>query len=143
MTIAQALKEKNKKAARLSNMWTRLQRYNVTNADEAKPYTSKETWEEINKITDDLVELKTKIHKASEPVRSQIFWLSELKNKIQRLKGINTDGGSYRDRYSEVTISQVAEFDVLWKDGKVEEIEEAIERLQESLDKFNHTTDIG
>lgn len=142
MTIAQALKEKNKKATKLSSMWERLQRYNVTNEGETKPYSSENSWEEINKLTAELVDLKTKIHRASEPVRSDIFMLSELKSKAQRLRGLNTNNGSYKDRYSETTIVQVAEFDVLWKDGMIEFIEEQIEKIQESLDKFNHTTNI-
>jgi len=142
MTIAQALKEKNKKVTKLSSMWDRLQRYNVVNEGEAKPYTSENTWEEINRLTSELIELKTRIHAASEPVRAKIFMLSELKSKAQRLKGMNTNNGTYRDRYSETTISQVAEFDVLWKDGMVEQVELEIETIQEELDKFNHTTNV-
>ena len=142
MTIAQALKEKNKKVTRLSNLWDRLHRYNVMNDGEDKPYTSKDTWEEINKLTEEIVELKTKIHSASSPVRSSIFMLSELKNKAQRLKGMSVNNGTYKDRYSDTVISQVAEFDVIWKDRMVESIEESIETIQESLDKFNHTTNI-
>jgi hypothetical protein len=142
MTIAQALKEKNKKVTKLSSMWDRLQRYNVVNEGETKPYSSKDTWEEVNRLTEELVDLKTKIHTASDPVRAKIFMLSELKSKAQRLKSMNTNNGIYRDRYSETTISQIAEFDVLWKDGMVEQVELEIETIQEELDKFNHTTNV-
>lgn len=142
MTIAQALKEKNKKATKLSSMWDRLHRYNVANDGETKPYSSESSWEEINRLTAELVDLKARIHKASEPVRSNIFMLSELKSKAQKLRSLNTNNGSYKDRYSETTIVQVAEFNVIWKDGMLELIEEQIETIQESLDKFNHTTNI-
>ncbi|CAB4159551.1 hypothetical protein UFOVP699_287 [uncultured Caudovirales phage] len=142
MTIAQALKEKNKKISKLQSLWDRLHRYNVVTEGEERPYSSKDTWEEISKLTTDIVVLKTKIHTASEPVRSKIFMLSELKNKAIRLKGLSTNSGTHRDRYSEATIVSIPEFNVLWKDREVEQIESDIEKIQEDLDKFNHTTEI-
>jgi hypothetical protein len=143
MTIAQALKEKNKKVTKLSQLWDRLHRYNVTTEGDTRPYSSQDTWNDIEKLTTQIVELKTRIHNASEPVRLNIFMLSELKSKAQRLRGMNTNSGTYRDRYSEsAPILQVAEFDVLWKDSMIEQIEARIEETQELLDKFNHTTNI-
>jgi hypothetical protein len=143
MTIARALKEKNKKVTKLSQLWDRLHRYNVANEGETRPYSSQDTWNEIEKLTKELVELKTKIHQASDPVRLDIFMLSELKSKAQRLRGMNTNSGTYRDRYSDsAPIVQVAEFDVLWKDSTLEQIEAQIEETQEFLDKFNHTANI-
>jgi DNA repair exonuclease SbcCD ATPase subunit len=143
MTIAQALKEKNKKVTKLSNLWDRLQRYNVVTEGDTRPYSSQDTWNEIEKLTKEIVELKTRIHHASEPVRLDIFMLSELKNKAQRLKSVNTNSGTYRDRYSDsAPVVQTPEFDILWKDSMVEQIETQIEETQERLDKFNHTSNI-
>jgi hypothetical protein len=142
MTISQALKEKNKKVAKINTLWIRFSQYNSMPEGEEKPYSSKEVWEEIVKNTNELVELKRAIHISSSPVREKIFLLSELKTQIARLKGLNITNGKVNDRYSETQTVMIAELDVLWKDAKIEELESTVESLQEELDSFNHTTHI-
>jgi DNA repair ATPase RecN len=142
MTIAQALKEKNKKVALIQKLWQRIQQYNSLIEGSERPYSSGELYESVKSETLNLVELKTKIHKASAPVRKDIFTLSELKNYIQRVRSINTTQGAYRDRYDSTPSIVVAELDIKWQDDTIEEIEEQIEKIQEKLDQFNHTTHI-
>lgn len=142
MTISQALKEKNKKISTLQKLWDRLHRYNVVVEGETRPYSTTNTWNDIVTLTGEIAQLKTDIHRASEPVRLHIFMMSELKNKAQRLKSLNTSNGVQHDRYSNTTTVQVADLDVLWKDMTMDSIEKQIEDTQELLDKFNHTTHI-
>ena len=142
MTIAQALKEKNKKVAKIQKIWDRIQRYNSIQEGAERPYSTAELFGQAHAEVGLLVELKTKIHEASSPVRADIFALSEMKNFVQRVRSVNTTQGVHRDRYESTSSLMIAELDIKWQDAKIEELEEKIEKLQEKLDQFNHTTHI-
>lgn len=140
MTIAQALKLKNKTTAKLSKLWQRFYESNSYEIGQDPTYFANDLWEEINQVTSELILLKANIHRASEPVRADIFHLSELKTTIQRLRGLSTNKGTV-NRYDNI-ITYVCVYDALWKDTQLETLENKIEELQEKLDKFNHTTNI-
>ena len=142
MTIAQALKEKNKKVAKIQKLWEKIHRYNSIQEGSERPYSTAELFQQVQAEVGLLVELKTKIHEASSPVRGDIFSLSEMKNFVQRVRSVSTTHGAFRDRYESTTSMMVAELDIRWQDSKIEELEEKIEKLQEKLDQFNHTTQI-
>ncbi len=142
MTIAQALKEKNKKVAKIQKIWERINRYNSIQEGADRPYSTADLFAQVHAEVESLVELKTKIHEASAPVRRDIFSLSEMKNFVQRVRSVNTTHGVYKDRYESTSSVLNAELDIKWQDSKIEEIEEKIENLQEKLDQFNHTTHI-
>ena len=89
-----------------------------------------------------MILLKTRIHSASELVRSDIFTLSEFKNIAQRIKGIDCTTGTQVERYSSTTFQKTAELSITWQDRELAAIEDKIESIQERLDKFNHTTEI-
>ena len=61
-------------------------------------------------MTQNLIELKTKIHTASSGVRSKIFRMSELKNYVTKLKTVSTKDGLIRDRYESSILTMVAVF---------------------------------
>jgi hypothetical protein len=142
MTIAQALKEKNKKVASIQKLWDKIQRYNSIQEGSERPYSSIELFGQVQIEVELLIDLKTKIHEASSPVRRDIFALSEMKSFVQRVRSVNTTQGIYRDRYENTASQMVAELDIKWQDAKIDELEENIEKLQEKLDQFNHTTTI-
>jgi DNA repair ATPase RecN len=142
MTIAQALKEKNKKVAKIEKLWSRISSYNSVEEGSEKPYNLDSTWREYLQEIDDLVKLKTAIHAASAPVREQIFRLSEIKSAIRSIKGLSVNNGKLRNRYMEEPIELKAHFGVEWKDSTVEAYEAEIEKMQEKLDQFNHSTQI-
>jgi len=142
MTISQALKEKNKKVAKITKLWQKISSYNSVIEGSEKPYDVEKLWEEYNWAIAELIDLKTRIHHASEPIRKDIFAMSELKSKILNLRSLNTQSGLLRDRYGSEPTSLVAHFSTLWKDSQVELTESAIDSIQEKLDTFNHTTQI-
>jgi len=143
MTIAQALKEKNKKVAKLSRIWTKLSSYNSILEGSERPYSIDDLWNQYNAEIESLVDIKAKIHVASAPVRKNIFMLSELKSKITNIKSLNTTNGITNDRFHrEEKTQMVAHFKIEWKDSAIEKIEAAIDSIQESLDAFNHTVHI-
>jgi DNA repair ATPase RecN len=142
MTIAQALKEKNKKVANIQKLWDRINRYNSVQEGGERPYDIIELFDRVETETAELVKLKARIHEVSQPIRESIFELSELKNLVQRVKSINTTKGVYRDRYDSTSSVMTAVLDIMWQDKKVEAIEAQIEKIQERLDNFNHTREI-
>ena len=142
MTIAQALKEKNKKVATLQKLWERIQKYNSIQEGAERPYSTAETFSQIGEVSAELILLKTRIHAASESVRSDIFALSEFKNIAQRIKGIDCTTGTYTERFSSTIVQKNAELNITWQDRELALIEDNIEAIQEKLDKFNHTTEI-
>lgn len=142
MTISQALKEKNKKITKISKIWNKISSYNSVAEGSEKPYDVEKLWEEYNLEIASLIDLKTAIHSASAPVRKDIFAMSELKSKVQNIKGLNTQNGIQRDRYGSEPVEMEAHFSITWKDQQIELIESEIDRIQEKLDTFNHTTQI-
>lgn len=142
MTIAQALKEKNKKVDKIRKIWERIASYNSVIEGAEQPYDMDKLWDEYNSEIAALIDLKTSIHQASAPVRKDIFALSEIKSKVQSLRSLNTSSGKHRARFAEEITETVAHFNMIWKDSQIESLEKMIEGIQEKLDAFNHSTNI-
>ena len=142
MTIAQALKEKNKKVANLHVLWDRLNKNNSVLEGNRRSYDPLELMTLIETELDALVDLKTRIHNASAPVRSQIFRMSELKNKAFKMKYLDTSEGPVRDKYEGTVTRRDAVFPAEQVDKRVEAAQEEIESIQDVLDKFNFSTHI-
>ncbi|MEN9399081.1 MAG: hypothetical protein RL632_182 [Bacteroidota bacterium] len=142
MTIAQALKEKNKKVATLHVLWDRLNKNNSVLDGNRRSYDPVELMKQIEAELDALVDLKTRIHNASSPVRSQIFRMSELKNKTLKMKYLDTSEGPVRDKYEGTVTRRQAVIQAEQVDKLVEAAQQEIETIQEELDKFNFATHI-
>jgi hypothetical protein len=142
MTIAQALKQKNKLISEIQKIWQKIYKYNSIHEGSERPYSTEKLWSDYITASLELVELKTKIHEASSPVRLKIFRLSELKSAVEKVKNITTDSGVSYERYSANQMVLTSELNVLWKDSQIDHLEKEIESLQEELDKFNHLTQI-
>ena len=141
MTIAQALKEKNKIGAKLLKHWGKLQSYNSIIEGSTRAYDPIILLKEIDEMTQNLIDLKAKIHIASSAIRSKIFKMSELKSYISHLRMVSTNDGIVRDRYDSV-ITMEAIYKTKEIDTLLENIEFEIEKIQEELDIFNHQTSI-
>lgn len=142
MTIAQALKEKNKRVASIQKNWDKLNKYNSIPEGAERPYNMAATYEAIAVETAELIKLKHAIHTASAPVREDIFSLSEYKNIAQRLKAVDVSSGPTNERYTSIVTVKVSELGIVWQDSEIAAIESKIESLQEKLDAFNHTNHI-
>lgn len=142
MTIAAALKEKNQLTTKLNKAWEKVLSYNSLRVGVIRPYDLHQVMEEINDLTTKLVNLKTRIHAASSPVRDKIFLLSEKKSMIKFWTKVNVSDGPTRERYAAEETILTAFYTVLDKDKAVELLESQIEEIQADLDQFNHTTHI-
>ena len=140
MTIAQALKQKNKLAFKLQKYWGRIHTYNSAVVESYRPFDVEELLQETIKITHELVTLKTKIHEASAPVREKIFRLSELKSAMQHITAIPTKEGKIRERFDNQVVEMEAIITAARIDVLSEQFEVEIDQIQELLESFNHKT---
>ena len=143
MKVKQALKYKKKLASKMNQEFSKVQMYNSVEEGSARVYDVVESMRNWLTMSEELVELKTKLHLANAPVYGKIFRMSELKSQLSNLKQLDCVDGKYFDRYGRgEAIVKTAKISVLEKDQMVLKIEEEIEKLQEELDEHNATTSI-
>lgn len=147
MTISNALKAKNKLASKIKKLIQKISQYNSMIAGETAPYDVADLYAQYESESNALVDLKTRIHKASDPIRSSIFMISELKSQVQFLNMLDvSEGKTPVDRYARMhsaePVEKVATFGVVARDQKVTELETRIDKIQDELDSFNHNTTI-
>jgi hypothetical protein len=144
MNLTKALKHKKKLVKQIDEMFIRFQKYNSQPADQVGTgYNPEEAYNKWINLTNELVELKTKIQNANAPIAGKIFRLGEVKNLISRIRGLDTKSGIVRDRYrAEELITYVAYMDLFTKDNLIKGWEEEIEQLQEEIEAFNAITKI-
>lgn len=145
MNIRQALKEKNKLVKEIQDLYVRISQYNSVEVGAHRPYSPKQLMEIVNVKSNELVDLKTKIHIANAPVYDKIFRLSELKSTITRIKNLDCTEGVSNDYYSrnrENPPVKTAEISIIERDEMVKHMEEQIETIQDILDTHNQNTQI-
>lgn len=146
MKIKQALKYKKKLASKMNQEFSKVQMYNSVEEGSNRVYDVKESMQNWLRMSEELVELKTKIHLANAPVYGKIFRMSELKSQLSNLKQLDCVEGKYSDRYGRMSgdtpIIKTAEIGLLERDQMISDIEEEIEKIQEELDEHNALTSI-
>lgn len=138
MNVKRALKEKSKLVKVITDAYQKLQNYNCVEEGFERPYDPEILMAEWFKGVEELITLKTEIHKANLKVYDKIFRLSELKSVVKQLKELECTNGKISDRYgrSEPVLKESV-ITVLMRDNKVKELEQEIEDLQEQLDNHN------
>ena len=142
MNVKQALKAKNKLVAEIKECYRILQTQNSIEEGNPRRYSVKKKLEDIAELTDELVQLKARLHRANAPVYDKIFALAELKGMIKELKKVPTDEGKSSDRYSSIPSVKEVELNVTDIDNSISILETQIEELQNELDVHNATTNI-
>lgn len=145
MNIRQALKEKNKLVKEIQDLYVRISQYNSVEVGAHRPYSPKQLMEIVNQKSNELVDLKAKIHRANAPIYDKIFRLSELKSTITRIKNLDCTEGVSNDYFSrnrENPPVKTAEISIIERDEMVKHMEEQIETIQDILDTHNQNTQI-
>jgi hypothetical protein len=146
MTIKQALKYKKKLASKMNEEFSKLSKYNSVEVGTNRVYNPKESMRKWFEMTNELIELKTKIHLANSVVYGKIFRMSELKSQLSSLKQLDCTEGKYSDRYGRISgdapIIKEAAIGLLERDTMIASMEEEIEKIQEELDIHNANTSI-
>jgi len=142
MNVKQALKVKNKLVTDLKAQYEILKKYNSIEEGNPRRYSMADTIVKINQLSNELVELKAKIHKANQPVYHKIFDLAEVKGLIKELKKVPTDEGKQDSRYASVLSVKEVELTIVDIQNIVEKLQERVEELQNELDIHNANTQI-
>ena len=144
MNLTKALKLKKKLIKQVGEAYTRFRLHNSHEVGMEPPYSAEVAYTEWFNLTNELIELKTKIHQANVPIAHKIFSLGELKSMVKQLKGLDTDSGKIRKRGYGVDEMQeyTAYLDTVKRDALIVELEEKIEILQEEIESHNALTKI-
>jgi hypothetical protein len=142
ITLARALKLKNRLAGRLAKLSNDFETYNSVPAGSDQP-DLKALYAERARLVVQLIELKVVINAANQPVQQTIFALAELKSLVALLGKMKTKHGKLVEGYSGTEVEYVAQFRKADVDREVRRLEAQIDRFQEQLDGFNHKTTVS
>jgi len=141
MNIKQALKLKNKLKGKIRVTMSRLRRYNLYPENLERPYDARVLLKELEDLTKELIDLKSRIAEANRPIQKQIYRLSELKGMCSELSALSCEKHySYENR--ETPVLKVPIIELQEKDQMVLSLELEIESIQDQLDHFNHVTTV-
>lgn len=142
VTLAKALKEKNKIVSNITELQKKIQQNNSSIMGSKENYNVKELYSMLNKHVSDLIKVKNAIHKANTSVYHEILELAEKKSLLKFLSGLNVQEGLQVNTYSETSYEYKSQITTLDRDKMTEEIQTRIEELQEKLDAYNHATTV-
>ena len=142
MNVKQALKQKNKLVTELKAQYQILQKFNSIEEGNPRRYVMVDVLAKIESLSNELVELKARIHRVNQPVYNQIFLLAELKGRIKELKKVPTDEGKQTERYGSVQSIKEVQLNIVDIENVVGELQDRIEELQNELDIHNANTNI-
>jgi hypothetical protein len=139
ITLAKALKVKNRLTGRLAKVQADIQAYNSVPAGQADQVNVPALMKTREELVGALVGLKTAINDANREAQRDIYDLAEKKATAQFLAGVNTRHGPQPAVYPNTTeVSYVAALKKADVDALVARLEMEIDQLQDKLDQFNH-----
>ena len=139
ITLAKALKLKNRLTGRLAKVQADIQAYNSVPQGQADQVNVPALTKAREELVGALVSLKTAINEANREVQRDIYELAEKKATAQFLAGLNTRHGPQPPGYpATVEVHYVAALKKADVDTLVVRLENEIDQLQDKLDQFNH-----
>lgn len=139
ITLAKALKIKNRLTGRLGKVQADIQAYNSVPEGQADQVNVPALMKTREELVGALVSLKTAINDANREVQRDIYDLAEKKATAQFLAGVNTRHGPHPTIYpATIEVKYVAALKKTDVDALVVRLEKEIDQLQDKLDHFNH-----
>lgn len=144
VSIARALKEKNRVAGRLAKAREIIQQENSKDKGLPRRVDVEATYAEAKMLEARLVAIKSAIAQANNPIVAKIIELDELKSEIAFLNGLNVKEG----RFEEVSYGNKIVRDIEAVVGQarviaeVAELQKRADALQDALDEFNASTKV-
>lgn len=144
VSIARALKEKNRVAGRLAKAREIIQQENSKDKSLPRRVDVEATYAEAKMLEARLVAIKSAIAQANNPIVAKIIELDELKSEIAFLNGLNVKEGrfeevSYGNKIVRDIEAVVGQARVL---AEVAELQKRADALQDALDEFNASTKV-
>lgn len=142
VSIARALKEKNRIAGRLRQALEEVGKENAQDVRIPRGIDVLEMYEQAKQLRARLLATKRAIAEANHAIVGKILELDEVKAQIAFLNGLNVKEGRFvTTRYSETIETEVTA--VIQKAQVLKEVEalqKQADALQDELDTFNATT---
>jgi hypothetical protein len=139
ITLAKALKVKNRLTGRLAKVQADIQAYNSVPEGQANQVNVPALMTTREELVGALVSLKTAINEANREAQRDIYDLAEKKATAQFLAGVNTRYGPQPPMYpATIEVNYVAALKKADVDALVVRLENEIDQLQDRLDQFNH-----
>ena len=144
VSIARALKEKNRVAGRLAKARTEIENENSKEKHSPRGIDVMETYARAKLLRDRLIAIKSTIAAANQPIVAKIIEMEEVKSEIAFLNNLNVKEGRFVERNYGTTVESEIEA-VIRKSQVIEEVaalQAKAERLQDDLDEFNAMTKV-
>lgn len=143
ITLAKALKLKNRLAGKIAKLTQTVQSYNSTQQT-AEQIDVRAAFAERADLVRRLTDLKHAVARANAPIQRDVFDLAELKAEVTLLAALNTKHGTFLEGYPTAgTVAYVAQFRKADVDAMTDALERRIDALQDKLDTFNAQTTIA
>lgn len=147
ITLARALKLKNRLTQKLNKATLDLRRYNSIRKEVERPIEIEKVWKEHIVLRDNLVELKTAIGLANGPILSYLYRMAEIKGELSILAALDTTNGpvvqAARGMATEDKIVEhIAYVDKKQADELTQQLSDEFDLLQGTIDIFNAQTKI-
>lgn len=144
MTIAKAMKHKNRVGARINQVQNDISRNNSILATNKRSYEVTLLLKDLEVLVEHQILVKSKIDHSSAPMRPALIRMAELRSRAAFLRGISTIDGkqpasSWRNEEMHEYKATLLQPDV---DAMVRETETKLDKLQDELDAFNATNKI-
>ena len=144
VTIARALKEKNRIAGRLAKAREQVGKENSCDKKVPRGIDVVETFAQSKVLRDRLIAVKSAIAIANQPIVAKIIELDEVKSEIAYLNGLNVKEGVFVE--SNYGSRVESEIDAVIRTPQVLEeiavLQARADRLQDDLDEFNAMTKV-
>lgn len=142
ITLAKALKLKNRLAGRLNQTQEDIRTYNSVLKEQENKVNVNALAKRRDEIQESLVGLKTRIATANVKIQESLIRMGEYKNKLSFLDTIHVRDGEERHGYQNTSIVWVAAIKKADIDAEKLKLEAAIDRMQDEVDTYNHTTTV-
>lgn len=142
ISLAKALKLKNRLAGRLAQEGANVRLYNSRLKEAPAEINVEEAFSIRSQLSQGLIDLKTKLYKANLGIQEKLYTLAEKKGDIEFLKTIPTKYGKERHDYQNTEVEYVAWLRKGEVDSKVRILEGEIDALQDEIDEYNVATKI-
>jgi hypothetical protein len=142
ITLAKALKLKNRLAGRLSKVNVDIQMHNSRLAEQPQIVSVSQAYERRRNIVDSLVALKSAVVRANSPIQEALIRQGELRAEIEFLGNIHVMDGVQKHSYQGGDIHYVAQLKKENIDTLTSNLEKQIDAIQDQIDEHNHATKI-
>lgn len=140
ITLAKALKLKNRQIKTVKGLQEQITKYNSVVKGSDNPFDVKAKFEEVKSASVKLAQIKAAIQQSNAPIQERIYEMAELRGLLVFLQRLDTKSGKSIYGYH----GEVVEFEAALTAADVEkaaaQIEERLDQLQDEVDSFNAHT---